>query len=776
MARETHPSICRFCHANCGILVEVEDGRPVRVTGDRENPAYHGFTCAKGRSLPEQHAHPERLLHSVKRGPEGSFSPIASEAAMDEIAARVGAIIAEHGPRSVALYPGTYSGPHPASIPAGVGWMLGLGSKMVFTSSAIDQPGKHVANAIHGRWLGGSDVFDESDVWMLVGNNPLISMSGGIPPSNPARRLREAKARGLALIVIDPRRCEVARFADLYLQPRPGEDPAILSAMLHVIFEEGLYDAAFCERWVAGFDALAEHVAGCTPAWAATRAGLEAEEIVAAARLFACGRGARGQEGAAGRHNERDARAPEETGAREAGRRVRGCAVAGTGPNMAPHGNLTESLLLALNTVCGRWRRAGEVVSNPGALLPRAVPKAQPLPPRAGWGKGESLRSRPLGNSAAGLPTGALADEILHEGEGRIRALVCIGSNPVAAWPDQLKTIRAMKALDLLVTLDMKLSATSKLAHYVIAPRLSLEVPGLSISSEAIEQTYVAHGYPEPYAQYTPAIVEPPAGSDVIEEWQFFWGLAKRMGFPLNLYPIRAETGVLRERRDTVELDMTERPSTEALLEALMNGSRVPYDAIRRARRGRIFDDETIRVAPADPDCGDRLEIGNPDMLRELAAIRDGDVVAAGRSLAPSCPGASPTDEGADPFPFSLISRRLPNVYNSSGRDIAKLNGRRPWNPAFLHPDDLARLGLAKGDIVEIASARASIRGVAEPAPEVRPGVVSMAHCFGDAPEHDEALREIGSNTGRLVDNEHDFDPHTGIPRMSAIPVAVRRV
>jgi anaerobic selenocysteine-containing dehydrogenase len=738
MAPETQPSICRFCHANCGILVEVEDGRPIRVTGDPENPAYHGFTCAKGRSLPEQHAHPDRLLHSQKRGPDGAFSAISSEAAMDEIAERIRALVAEHGPRSVALYPGTYSGPHPASIPAGVGFMLGLGSRMVFTSAAIDQPGKHVANAIHGRWLGGSDVFDESDVWMLVGNNPLISMSGGIPPSNPGRRLREAKKRGLTLLVIDPRKTEVARFADIFLQPRAGEDPTILAAMLHVILEEERYDRAFCERHVDGLTALADQVAEFTPGYAAVRAGLTPEEIVHAARVFA------GEPGE--------------------GERRRGCGIAGTGPNMSPHGNLTEYLLLALNTVCGRWRREGERVPNPGALLPRAMPRAQALPPRAGWGKGESLRSRALGNSAAGLPTGALADEILYEGEGRIRALICIGSNPVAAWPDQLKAIRAMKALDLLVTLDMKMSATSKFADYVIAPKLSLEVPGISVSSEAIEQTYVGHGYPEPYAQYTPAIVDPPEGSDVIEEWAFFHGLAQRMGFPLTCYPIRAETGALREHREAYTLDMEQRPTTDEVLDGLMNGSRVPLDEVRKHRHGHLFSDLEVRVGAADPDCTDRLDVGNADMMEELAAVKT--------AWNPAQPGAESLD-----YPFQLISRRLPNVYNSSGRDIARLNGRRPYNPAFLHPDDLDRLGLAKGDLVEIATARAAILGVAEPAPEVRPGVISMAHCFGDAPEHEDGdVREIGSNTGRLIDNEDVFDPHTGIPRMSAIPVAVRRV
>jgi anaerobic selenocysteine-containing dehydrogenase len=800
MSVETHPSICRFCHANCAILVDVdvdvavesggethegssadagagatvERRRPIRVVGDPANPAYHGFTCAKGRRLPDQHAHPGRLLRTRKRRAQGRrrgderhedgsgsgrdardrhdgcdrhdgrdarddrdvFESISSEQAMDEIADRIGRLVREHGPRSVALYIGTYAGPHAATIPTAIGWLLALGSKMVFSSQSIDQPGKHIANALHGRWLGGSHVFDEADVWLLLGNNPLISMSGGIPPANPSRRLREAKKRGLKLIVIDPRRTEVARFADVYLQPRPGEDPAILAGMLHVILRDRLHDATFTEAHVQDLEALAESVADFTPEVAARRAGLEPAEIELAARTFATG--------------------------------PRGCGVAGTGPNMSPHGNLTEYLLLALNTVCGRWRREGEAVANPGALLPRATPRAQAMGPRAAWGRGEQLRSRPLGSSAAGLPTAALADEILYEGEDRIRALVCVGSNPVAAWPDQLKTLRAMESLELLVCLDPKIGATTRLADYVVAPKLSLETPGVSVSSEGIEQTYVAMGYSEPYAQYAPAIATPPAGSDVIEEWEFFYGLAQRMGLGLTCHPIRPETGVLRERREPVELDMQRKPTTDEVLEAMMAGSRVALSEVKRHPHGQIFDDETIRVAPADPEANDRLDVGNADMLGELDAIgreADGGVNADAVARAGSTDGARP---------FRLISRRMPNVYNSTGRDIPALTRGRTHNPAYLHPDDLAELGLGPGDLVEIATDHASILGIAEEAPDLRRGLVSMAHCFGDAPAQDARFREIGSNTGRLIDNEREFDPHTGIPRMSAILVMVR--
>src|SRR5690606_33194030 len=138
-------------------------------------------------------------------------------------------------------------------------------------------------------------------------------------------------------------------------------------------------------------------------------------------------------------------------------------------------------------------------------------------------------------NTAAGLPTAALADEILLPGEGHVRALINVGGNPIAAWPDQLKTWEAMQALELNVMLDIKMSATSKLAHYVIAPKLSLEVPGFTAPTESLAPH--AMGYPAPYGQYSPALVEPPPGSDLIQEWEFFYGLAERMNLPLTLAP-----------------------------------------------------------------------------------------------------------------------------------------------------------------------------------------------------------------------------------------------
>src|SRR5882762_3661936 len=103
----THTSFCRICASYCPIVVTVADGRAIEVRGDVDAPLFDGYTCPKGRALPEQHSGPERLLSSMKRGADGRYAPIASAQAMDEIVSRVEKIIGRHGPRSVALYFGT---------------------------------------------------------------------------------------------------------------------------------------------------------------------------------------------------------------------------------------------------------------------------------------------------------------------------------------------------------------------------------------------------------------------------------------------------------------------------------------------------------------------------------------------------------------------------------------------------------------------------------------------------------------------------------------------
>ncbi len=717
MSITTHKTYCRFCHAYCALDADVDEtGRLVAVRGDADDPVYGGYTCIKGRQLPEVLNHPDRLRSSLKRTPAGDFEEIPTERALDEIAEKLRGIIDSNGARSVASYCGTHSFQNSAQLAVSKAWHTGIGSPSFYTSVTIDQPAKFVAMARHGLWSGGGHDFESADVILVVGNNPLVSVFspyGGIPAFSPSKSLRDAKKRGLQMIVIDPRRTEAARYADIHLAPKPGEDPTLLAGMARVIIEEGLYDKDFCDAHVQGFDRLREAVDSFTPAYVEARAGVPAEQMIAAARMFAGG--------------------------------ARGGVSCGTGPNMAPHPNATEHFVLALGSLCGRVNRAGDKVPNPG-ILSAHQRKAQAIAPFKAWGIGADSRVRGLSELFIGgvgeMPTAALADEILTPGEGQVRALLCMGGNPVIAWPNQEKVLRAIDSLELMVCVDIRLSSTAKLADYVIAPKVTLEREDVNILTDS--------WYSTPYVHYTQAVADP--GFDAIEEWEVYWELAHRLGSPIKLAG--------------GEVPLEVRPSKLDVMKLVLPKPRVALEEIRAAEGGQVYGDVEVFVARADPGNEARLDVGPPELCEELREIRAEVFSLTGAGYG----------EDADGFSHRLISRRLRQVYNSSGQYLDAVRKEGTTNPAFMHPNDLAELGLAGGDLIEIRSAHASIPAVAEASDEIRPGVISMAHAWGDTPSQDAKVREVGASTNRLVDDATDYDPISGMARQSAIPVNVHRL
>jgi anaerobic selenocysteine-containing dehydrogenase len=706
---ETKKSFCRICPGFCAVEVDVEDGQVVAVRGDASDPATGGYTCMKGRQVPAQMSARTRLRASRKRGPGGVFEEIPSAQLLDEVAQRLTRLVEQFGPRAVAVYAGTFCHYNAGAIAVARGWLEGIGSPSFYTSLTIDQPAKILALGRIGLWGGGTHSFASSDVALVVGNNPPVShlaVPSGVPGFNPIKALNEASRRGLKLICIDPRRSELARRAELHLQVRPGEDPTLLAGMLRVILEEGLHDTAFCEEHVEGIDALSESIADFTPEHVAARTGVPAGQMIEAARLFACG--------------------------------PRGCATSGSGPDMAPHPNASEHLISALNIVCGRFNRVGEEIDNPGVLgaaLPRfgqAIPPVL-LPPLFSLGGDPAPRVRGLQRVFEEMPTAALAEEILTPGEGQVRALIVVGGNPVQAWPDQKKTLKALADLDLLVVSDPRLTATAELADYVIAPKLPLERDDLTLFADMF--------YEKSYAHYAPAVVEP--SFDVIDDCEFFLGLARRMGTDLPLPAGLIDPAAPFEKY--------------TLLEQLTTGSRIPLAAVREKQGGHSFEDElTVLVDPPMPGLEARLNLAPDGVCGELRAIR-----------------SEPTP-GDDEYAHLLICRRMREVMNSVGQDFPETRVKCPTNPAYMSPADLEALGLRSGDLVEISSELDTITAVTEATDELQPGVISMAHCWGEVPSLQGDVRSTGSAVSRLIPTDRHFDPITGMPRFTAIPVKLR--
>ena len=200
MAIETKRTFCRLCHASCAMLVNIENDQVTAVRGDNEDMLFHGYTCVKGRQMPDMHNLPERLLKPLIRR-DGQFVEISTADALAEAGARMKAIVEEFGPHSIALYCGTNAFQNSAVLGTAFAFAEAVGSRNYYTSVTVDQPAKVFTTARYGQWMGGSNNFEDSDVVMFVGNNPLVSHyspTGGLPPFSPPRRLSTAQAAGTA--------------------------------------------------------------------------------------------------------------------------------------------------------------------------------------------------------------------------------------------------------------------------------------------------------------------------------------------------------------------------------------------------------------------------------------------------------------------------------------------------------------------------------------------------------------------------------------------------
>ena len=713
MTKTTHKTFCRYCHAYCPMVAEVESGKVLSVKPDTSNTMYGGYTCIKGRQLVEQMYQPERLTQTLKKGADGAFTQITSTTAFDEIADKVRHLVEQYGPRAIATYNGTVAFQNSAQLVYSRAFHNALESPSYYTSVTIDQPAKVFVGSRIGYWTAGSHTFHDSDVSLIIGNNPLVSHyapPGGVPSVSPAAQLRTAKKRGLKLIVIDPRETELARRADLHLQVKPGEDSALLAGMLNVIFKEGLEDREFCEQYTSGIETLKAEVVEFDLASVAARTDVPETLIQEAARMFAAG--------------------------------PRGGAITGTGPEMGAHPNLTQHLVASLNITCGRFYRAGDKIPNPGMLSPPSPKVAQVAEVPVAWDRGEKCRVRPdlgelftpgrLGPSRE-MPTGQLADEILTPGEGKVRALFVIAGNPLMAWPDQAKALAAMKDLELLVCVDPYISATAELAHYVLPPKLTLEREDVTLLSDA--------WYEKPYSHYSRAVVEPE--HDVIEEWELYWAMAKRLNLEINI--------------GRTEIPNDPKPDKLTLLKAITAGSRVDLDWLRDNPGGHTFDDIDVTVEPGPEDASGRLRLYPEGLSEEFEALRS-DLSAS------------------SDYPHLLIGFRSKYVLNSFGRNLSAIREKSgSTNPAHCHPEDLIAMGVEDDDEVTITSAFGSIPAIVKANDRIKRGVVAMHHCWGLSPDKQGAVRENGSNTNLLVDSEAEIQRYTGMVRSSSIPIKITK-
>ena len=272
------------CPDTCAWQVTVDDGVAVKLVGDAAHPITRGGLCAKVNHYLERVYSPDRLLYPMRRsGPkgEGRFERVHWDEALDDIAQRLKEIGAVHGP--TAVLPFSYLG------------TMGLIQGQSVETRFFSQLGAtRLVRAVCGS-CGGSGIeatigtttgmlpvdIVHSRFIVLWGTNTVVTNLHLWP------FIREAKATGATVVVVDPARTRTAQSADWHVRPKPGTDAALALGMMHVIVAEGLHDVDYVERHTLGFDHLCERLTEYPPERVAELTGLEVDEVVRLARAYA---------------------------------------------------------------------------------------------------------------------------------------------------------------------------------------------------------------------------------------------------------------------------------------------------------------------------------------------------------------------------------------------------------------------------------------------------------------------------------------------------------
>jgi anaerobic selenocysteine-containing dehydrogenase len=432
-------STCGLCPIGCGILVYVKDGKALKVEGDPENPLNKGSLCPKGLASLEYLYHSDRLRHPLKRkGVRGSgdWEQITWYEALDTIANQFQKIKDTYGAPSVAFIHGAAKGLQESYLARFAN---------VFGSPNVAWQGHvcFVPRVLASRLTYGFYAIPDYDLppacLVIWGKN----VSETLP--HAYERIMRAREKGTRLIVIDPRKTNLASISDIWLQPRPGSDLALALGILHIIIEEGLYNKLFIEKWATGFEKLKQHVSSYTPKKVEELTWIPSKKIIAAARLYS-----------------------------------------ELKPSIIQWGNVIDHGINSFQTargICILRAITGNVNVPGGDVKPNTFPimgrrssklelwEQMPIKifeKRVGQGK------RPLPLIRYVHPQDII-QAILEESPYAVRAVYNQGGNPITNYSHAQRVYDALKKLDFLVVADQFMTPTAALADIVLPVTTYLE-------------------------------------------------------------------------------------------------------------------------------------------------------------------------------------------------------------------------------------------------------------------------------------------------------------
>lgn len=764
------PTVCVLCSHNCGIRVDVVDGRIAAVRPDETNPITQGYICNKAVTVPHYAHHGQRVQHPMRRRADGSFERISWETAIAEIGDKLNEIRSKHSPRAIALC-GVGGQANHLDAPYATSFLRALGSRRLFNAYAQEKTQHHLVD----QWMfdAAPAVFFHPDLehveyLLVMGTNPRISNRG----HNPTETFKELGNReGCTVVVADPRETETTRGAHRHLRVRPGGDAHFLIATAAAIVQNELYDAEFLQVKSTGFTEIRDALSRIDIEEMAERAGLTHDEVMETAKGMASAE--------------------------------KSAIMYDLGVEQTPFSTLV-SYLIRLNLAL-----TGNIGSEGGNIFLETL-----IPPALSASRGEeperALASgipaiRALGNAGMFSPT-LLPEEILHEHPEHVRGLIVEGSNPMLSYSDTNAWREALAALDLCVVIDPAFTETARLAHYV------LPVP---CGYEKWEMAMFPKRYPEIDVQLRPPVI--PGPDDALPEAEIYARLAEHMKIveplPEDLRalaePVTADARALFLGTAMGKLAEAEARGVSGESQLLFWGYRAlahhfPSPALvamwaQAVQNAIERGDAVLRTLGADWAGRSSLEIGE-EVFRLMLAHPEGVEIArvdpatnlddhigfadkrirlAPEAMLAELDRAVATVPQSDAiYPFVLASGlRTRWTANTIQRAPEWRKGRGPHCELNLSPRDAAELGVSKGDWVRVETRRGAVELPAAIDQKLRDGHLWMPNGFGiEYGPADGSVREmIGVNCNEITDTA-DRDPFTGCPHHRHVRVKLTRV
>ena len=706
-----HYRTCNLTEAMCGIEITVRPDQSLDIRGDKDDPFSRGYICPKAVALQDIYYDKDRLKHPVRRTQNG-WQRIGWDEAFDEVAQNLKRINRKYGRNSIATYLGNPTVHSYGAILFAPGFIRSLHTRNRFSATSVDQLAHHLAAYLmfgHQLLLPVPDL-DRTKFFLILGANPAVSNGSMMTAPGMGRRLQEIQERGGKVILIDPRFTETAKLADRHLFIRPGTDVLLLLALLHVVFQEGLIRLGPVAAFTKGVETIGNLVAEFPPERVASITGIDSDQIRQLAREFAAAESA--------------------------------VCYGRIGVSTQEFGGVCQWLINVLNTVTGNLDNPGGAMFTLPAFDPVTAPES--VAPRGSFARWHT-RVRKLPEFAGEFPVATLAEEILTEGQGQIKALVTHAGNPVLSTPNGRRLDRALASLEFMTAIDFYINETTRHAHIILPPTSSLERGHYDLAFHllAVRNT----------AKFSPPLFEP--DSDTRHDWEIFAELQTRMGHDGVFGNLLGRVGRKFVRRffgpeRILDLGLRFGPygrwhgrlargSTRKMRVPQYNG--LTLRKLKQAPHG-------IDLGPLSPCLPTRLRTSDkridlaPDVLVQ-------DVSRVKTKLLDASP-----DRNGD---LLLIGRRQLRSNNSWMHNTDRLINGKPRCTILMHPNDAAQRNLKSGQNVTVQSRVGAVVVPIEISEEMMPGVVSIPHGWGhDRPGIQLAVaqRHAGQSLNDVTDDQ----------------------